>query len=294
MYTKLKRKVVTCIQYVLHRIFRVVLSPLNTVLGEREKYLLWEIWKGSFLHRLPDTRLEHFECSVFSQNGEDGIIAEIFRRIGTDTKTFIEIGVEVGKQCNTRLLLMDDWKGLWIEGNEEYCAKIYDNCREYIDNKQLTVKNAFVTRTNIDLLIADYMRGDIDLLSIDIDGNDYYVLSEIQAVTPRVIITEYNANFPPPYRFVIAYDDKFIWKGDDYYGASLSAFYDLLVVRGNYELVGCDFTGTNAFWVRRDLTGELFPYEKTAEKLFNRAKYSFSLTGHPASFRNFLNLNGRH
>lgn len=235
---------------------------------------------------IPLYRLEHYEHSSFSQHGEDGIINEIFNRIGTSNKIFVEFGAEIGIETNTHLLLASGWTGLWIEGSEKKCQVIKNNFSKKLNEKKLFLENCFITRDNIDAIIKKYFTGEIDLLSVDIDGNDYYVLNAITCIKPRVIVTEYNANFPPPHRMVIDYDPNFVWQGDDYYGVSLQKLVDWADAHG-YILVGCDLSGTNAFWVRKDLFSvEKFPYDTDVKALFHPARYySIGPKGHPASFK---------
>ena len=89
-------------------------------------------------------------------------------------------------------------------------------------------------------------------MSIDLDGNDYYILDAIRSISPRVIVAEYNAKFPPDIFWVMQYNEAHHWDSSDYFGASLKALADLLAARG-YALVGCSVLGTNAFFVRKDL-----------------------------------------
>lgn len=211
-------------------------------------------WDALCRTRLKNPKsLEPYGYKVYSQNDEDGIIHEIFNRIGTTDKRFIEFGVQDGLESNTHLLLFYDWKGLWIEGSPEYCKEINTKFKPVIENGQLTVKNAFITKENINSLFSDAdFTGEIDLLSIDIDGNDLYVWEAINVVNPRVVITEYNGKFPPDLEWTQAYNPTHIWDGTDWHGASLKAFEKLGQKKG-YRLVGTDLRGCNAFFVRNDL-----------------------------------------
>ena len=114
-----------------------------------------------------------------------------------------------------------------------------------------------ITRENINELIGQRFSGEIGLLSVDIDGNDYYVWEAIEVISPRIVVTEYNAKFPPPLKWSIAYDPNQLWDYSDYQGASLAALAEL-GSRKNYQLVGCNINGTNAFFVRQDLLKGLF------------------------------------
>ena len=138
--------------------------------------------------------LEYYGFKVYSQNDEDGIIEEIFNRVGTTNKIFIEFGVENGLQCNSHYLLFKDWRGLWIDGDETYVKEIREKFAPVIANGKLNVLHAFITRENInELFVTGGVTGEIDLLSIDIDGNDWHVWRAINVVAPRVVVIEYNA-----------------------------------------------------------------------------------------------------
>lgn len=200
-------------------------------------------------------------AKVFSQNDEDGIIAEIFRRIGWKGKNFVEFGVEDGKECNTLWLLMQGWNGLWIECSEVSCSNIRVSHKMYFASGQLKLQNNFVTSENINNLIGEYLPDqssrELDLLSIDIDGNDYWVWKAIEITRPRVVVIEYNASWPPPADLTIPYDPEFHWNGTSYFGASLEALSRLGKSKG-YSLVCCNISGVNAFFVRDDLLRRKF------------------------------------
>lgn len=220
-------------------------------------------------------RLERHGRKVYSQNDEDGILEEIFRRIGVASRSFVEFGVTDGRESNTLKLLLEGWHGLWIEANAAHCQSVRRNFVEQIDAGALELLESMVTAENIDALIggAKVARaGELDLLSIDIDGNDYYVLAAIRAVRPRVVVVEYNAKFPPPIDMVIRYDPRHAWDGTDYMGASLQALAGL-GLRLGYQLVGTNITGANAFFVRSDLAGDRFFAPATPEALYNRPRY---------------------
>jgi hypothetical protein len=111
-------------------------------------------------------RLEPYGFKVYSQCDEDGIIQEIFNRIGLKSRTFIEFGVGNGLENNTLKLLLEGWSGLWIEGNGNYVAQINGKFHDVITAGKLQVKGALITRENINSLIRECFDGEIDLLSI--------------------------------------------------------------------------------------------------------------------------------
>jgi hypothetical protein len=247
---------------------------------ERERYLKDVLSDPKYDD---DKRLERYGFKVYSQNDEDGIIQEIFSRIGTTSKTFVEFGVGNGLENNTLTLLLKGWNGLWIEGAEQYVSQITSKFHQEISGGRLRVKDAFIDRDNINSLIGECFTGEIDLLSIDIDGNDIYVLESIDVVQPRVVIIEYNAKFPPPISIAQRYDPNFKWRMTDYMGASLEAIAKVGSAKG-YGLVGCNITGVNAFFVRNDLLEDRFQAPFTAENHYQPARYFLEGTlfaGHP-------------
>lgn len=213
------------------------------------------IWGGYRWDKATEQRLKNEKClegygfKTYSQNDEDGIIEEIFDRIGTTNRTFIEFGVENGLESNCHLLLHKGWNGLWIDGGKEHYEQILIKFNPVIQNGQLKVTNAFITRENINELIEDAkIVGSIDLLSVDVDGNDYYIWEAINVVDPRVVIIEYNGKFPPSVDWKMAYDKNHIWPETDWHGASLKAL-QLLGESKGYQLVGTNINGANAFFV---------------------------------------------
>jgi hypothetical protein len=209
-------------------------------------------------------------------------IEEIFNRINIGNKTFVEFGVQNGLESNCHYLLHKGWKGLWIEGNKKAVNEIQQLFKRVIDDKRLTVVNGFITKDNINDLIGKdgKITGEIDLLSIDIDGNDYWVWDAIKCVTPRAVVIEYNAKFPPNFEWVMEYDSNYIWQGDDKHGASLKSL-ELLGLKLGYQLVGTNIMGVNAFFVKQDLANDLFFTPAIAEKLYNPTRWTMQyISGH--------------
>lgn len=240
-------------------------------------------WNINLNKRFLDPKyLEQYGYKVYSQNDEDGILNEIFNRIGTCNKKFVEFGVENGSENNTRFLLMQGWKGLWIEANKEYFEQIQSRFEKEIREKQLRIENAFITKENINYLIERAELGrEVDLLSIDIDGNDYHIWKQIDVINPRVVVIEYNAKFPPEFYWIMDYNEKHIWDGTDYFGASLNALEKLGREKG-YQLVGTNICGTNAFFVRDDLVCNKFILSGIND-LYNPARYNIChYSGHPS------------
>ena len=198
--------------------------------------------------------LEEVEFQVFSQFGEDGIIQWIIKNIDVKNKVFVEFGVENYLESNTRYLLMNDnWSGLVIDASEEYIRQILNwDMRWRYD---LTAIPAFITKDNINEIITNAgVSGDIGILSIDIDGNDYWILNAIKCVNPQILICEYNNLFGNEKKVTIPYQENF-YRTDShysnlYYGASLKAFCDFAEKNGYYYL-GSNSAGHNAFFVKK-------------------------------------------
>lgn len=229
-------------------------------------------------------RITHYGKTLFSQNGEDGIIQEIFNRIGTENKFFVEFGVQSGIECNTTCLLLKKWNGLWIEADKKYFSLINKNFEEPIKKGQLKVKNDFVTPENIESIFNEFnIPKNFDLLSIDIDSTDYWVWKSITNYKPRLLVIEYNAAYFPPIVWIKNRNEP-IWNKDINMGASLQALHDLNKLKG-YTLVGCDFNGVNAFFVRDDCYDEkLFESNTTAEYHYETFKNLRPYTFHKRSF----------
>lgn len=229
-------------------------------------------------------RLLRHGFKVYSQCDEDGIIQEIFRRIGTGNRVFVEFGVETGVECNTVKLLVEGWRGLWLDGSPANVAQIQNHFSVFVKGGKLQVIQSFITAENINSLITQGgVTGDIDLLSIDIDHNDYWVWQAIDIVKPRVVVIEYNATLRPPMSAVVPYEPAQTWNGSNYFGASLEALVRLGRKKG-YRLVGCSFGGANAFFVHDAFAADHFLDPPTAEEHYEPARYFFGMltAGHQA------------
>lgn len=249
------------------------------------------IYGGIFWNKKTQKRLSIKKCleqygyKVYSQNDEDGIIQEIFRRIGTTNQIFVEFGVQNGLESNCHYLLLQGWHGLWLEGDPQYVKEIRMRFHPVIQMGQLQCGCAFLTRENINHKIEEYgILGEIDLLSIDVDGNDYYIWEAIHIVNPRVVVIEYNGKIPPDCNWKMAYYENHQWDGSDWHGASLKAL-ELLGRKKGYQLVGTNINGVNAFFVRKDLAAGRFYKYSDAESLFNPLRLNLvHRSGHPARY----------
>jgi hypothetical protein len=204
--------------------------------------------------------IEESEFRVFSQWGEDGIIQQLVRRVPIKRRIFVEFGVENYIEANTRFLITNDqWSGLVMDGNRENIEYIKRDPIYWASN--LKADCQFIDISNINqLLIANGISGDIGLLSIDIDGNDFWVWKSIEAVSPRIVICEYSSQFGPIAEVTTPYNPSFIRSqahhSQVYYGASITALTALAATKG-YSLVAGNRAGNNIFFVRNDLLGDL-------------------------------------
>ncbi|WP_299042163.1 hypothetical protein [uncultured Tateyamaria sp.] len=192
----------------------------------------------------------------YSQNDEDGITLDILRRLNIENGTFLEFGVEDGIENNTLVLLAAGWRGGWVGGS--------DLAFDIPEGSPLCYRKGWVDRDNITALVGDALAPFADtppqLISMDLDGNDIHFVSALLEAghRPAVWITEYNAKFPPPVRFALPYAADHTWQGDDWFGTSLQSYIDLFD-SNDYQLVACNAaTGSNAYFVRRDLMGHAF------------------------------------
>jgi hypothetical protein len=218
-------------------------------------------------------KLNHHEHQVFSQHGEDGIIAEIFRRIGTKSRVFVEFGVGDGLENNTTFWLSQGWRGFWIEGDAQSAGMIQKRFHKPLNDGSLTFLQSFITAENIESLFNRMnIPAEFDLLSLDIDRNTFHVWNALSRFQPRVVAVEYNATFPADVDWVANYDAARLWNNTAYFGASLKAFERLAADLG-YALVGCDFSGTNAFFVKRSERLNLFCDPFTAENHYEPPRY---------------------
>ncbi len=207
----------------------------------------WGLWPDRTINPLTrDAR------RYWSQADEDGIIAKIFDRIPNHSNTFLEFGCGVGLQNNTLALVAKGWTGGWVDGSPlPYNLPARDS--------KIKFQNSWVTKENVvELLEAGISNSvkqheQLALLSIDLDGNDFHLLTKIleNNIKADVIVLEYNARFPVGSEWVMPYNPSHTWAGDDYFGASLTSFTKLLR-QFNYKLVACSVQGSNAFYVSNE------------------------------------------
>lgn len=231
--------------------------------------ILGEINKGKSSANIHD-----YEFKVFSQNGEDGIIQFLINKVNIKNKVFVEFGVETYTEANTKFLLLNNgWSGLIIDGDENAMKSIDKSILHW--KYDLKAIGSFITKDNINQLIGSAgISGEIGLLSVDIDGNDYWVLKEIDVVQPQILIVEYNSLFGFKHKITVPYDETFRRTekhfSNLFYGASISALTDLANQKG-YDLIGSNSFGNNLFFVRHDCNA--LKIKLTAEEAYVKAKF---------------------
>lgn len=223
--------------------------------------------------------LSQYEECVYSQQGEDGIIKKIFELIGTESKYYVEFGAADGQWISNtkRLRLQEGWQGLLMD-----CS---------FENPSINLHRAFITAENITELFALYnVPYNLDLLSIDIDFNDFYVWNAIsEQYRPKLIVIEYNPKHLPDEDKIVIYDPNGSFNGTNYYGASMLAFYNLGRKKG-YSLVYAEKNAVNLFFLRDDLIEQHnleFKNRNDVSKLFQTPHYGPGPNGgHPHDFQN--------
>jgi hypothetical protein len=193
----------------------------------------------------------------YSQFDEDGIIEHIAQALSIDTGTFVEFGSGNGLENNTHLLLLKNWRGVWVDGSADNIRFIRSQLPSR--SQRLHFEGSFVTIENVVNIAAAGLEAlglpSPDLLSMDLDGNDVYLLERLlQTYSPKIIVAEYNGKIPFGIRLTVPYAADAWRAGDDFFGASLS---ELVARLPDYRLVTCGLSGVNAFFVRKDLASQL-------------------------------------
>lgn len=218
----------------------------------------------------PLPRFDEVEFSSYSQNGEDGILLLIFTVIGTTNKRAVEICAGDGVECNSaNLVINHGWDALLVDGDQTLIDRgraFYAQRTNAWRLRRLPPKlvHAWVTRDNVNALLKEHsFEGPIDLLTLDLDGMDYWVWNAIDAIAPRVVVAEYNNRWPADQAITVPYADEFRAiganpDGEGYFGASLRALTILAQAKG-YRLVGANSPNTNAFFMREGSGEAHFP-----------------------------------
>lgn len=219
--------------------------------------------------------LSETEFKVYSQWGEDGIIQYLIDNINISEKIFIEFGVQNYTESNTRYLLINNnWSGLVIDGSQEYIDYIKKD--EIYWKYNLKAECDFITAENInDIILRNGIKGKIGLLSVDIDGVDYWVWKAINCIEPDIVICEYNHRFGKEEAVTVPYKADFVRTEENntniYFGASIKALEKIAVEKG-YSLVGVSSNGGNVFFVKTNLLNEKV-VKKEIDEVFVHGKF---------------------
>ena len=226
------------------------ISYLENILLNQGKIL------SNLNHNKSFTALSDYEFKIFSQWGEDGIIDFLVGEVSINNKTFIEFGVEDFSESNCRFLLMNrDWNGFVIDSSRKNIELLKNS--NYFWKYNLNALCTFVDKDNINKLLNESnFDSDLGILSIDIDGNDYHILNNINFFNPRIIICEFNPIFGIDRKITVPYDPKFSRTNKHYsnlyWGTSINALIFLLTKR-DYTLIGTGMLGCNAYFVKNSL-----------------------------------------
>ena len=213
---------------------------------------------------LDPLRLLRSEGQIYSQTCEDGIIADIFSRIGIQSRTFVEIGIGDGTENTTRFLLEQGWSGVWVEGSEEQAASARRIFARFIEAGTLKVVSHLVTTETINPLLDEAGCPAVtDFMSVDIDMNTTHVWRSITRRS-RVCCIEYNSSLPASQDIEVEYAADASWDGTNWFGGSLKTVERIGRSRA-MSLVGCDPAGVNAFLVAEAEAAGLFREPFTAE-----------------------------
>ncbi len=280
----------------MRRTSRVISHPLRQALedffvfprsNKTTQVLLSMQYKEMLALKLPLPTFEDVEFRAYSQFGEDGILLYLFSLLGATNKKCVEICGGGGFDNTANLLINHGWNGLFFEGSESHIQRGQQFYARCADTKVWPPKivQAWVTAENVnDLIAAQGFSGEIDLLSLDMDGMDYWVWKAIEGIRPRVVVLEYNSVWEPDVAVTVPYRPDFIAENnnvsplynqrrrvvntltgkpiadrvDNYFGASLAAFVKLGKQKG-YRLVGCERYGFNAFFMKSGIGEEILP-----------------------------------
>ena len=236
--------------------------------------------KNRYFKKIKD--LSDIEFQVYSQWGEDGIIDWLINKYPEIPKSFLEIGTQDYKESNTRFLLINkNWNGFIIEADKAAVEDIKSQRIYWKHN--LRAINEFITKDNINNVIKKFnIPKKIGLLSLDIDGVDYWVLKKLSALDPSIIVCEYNSLFGQKKSVTVPYKSNFIRSKEHYsnlyYGASINAFIDLMKKK-NYFLIGTNSAGNNAFFVKKNIWNKVKKLIITKKVFVSKFRESRNIKG---------------
>lgn len=267
---------------VLHALQSRIARPLPAI-ATIEQNVLSLLYKEQYEMKRPPLTFKDVGFRIHSQHEEDGILNFIFSLIGTTGKRCIEICAGDGIECNTANLIINHrWIGLLVDGNDVNVEKARRFYADNLDTKfwPPAIIKEWVTKDNVNEIIREHgFAGQIDLLSLDIDGVDYWLWQEISCISPRVVVLEFNHLWGSGASVTVPYQEDFVAEfteyGSDYAGASLPAFVKLGKEKG-YRLVGTNAIATNAFFVRDDIACDWLP-EVDAATCFDHPRAQFGM-----------------
>jgi hypothetical protein len=277
------------IKNIIKKVFKKIHSD-DELLSEIEKnkFLVGRLLSENLLNKV-SKNINDYEFSIFSQWGEDGILDFIIRKLHLKDGVFIEFGVDNYIESNTRFLLFkENWNGLVIDSCEKNVNQIQNSY--YYWKYNILAKKFFINKNNINNIIADFLdqqcKKTLDLLSIDIDGNDYWILNnvEFEKFKPKIVVCEYNSLLGNKLSLTIPYKEEFNRENNDpklkiYYGASIKAFVNLLNKKG-YIFLGSNNNANNLFFVAKEFEKIFdhqtvdFGYKKNKFKEFNNEDFN--------------------
>ena len=237
--------------------------------------------------------LSEIEFKVFSQWGEDGIIEWLVSHLDLPHRRFVEFGAANFEEANCRFLTLNrNWRGLVMDGSPENMDVV--KASQLYAKHDITALPIFITAENIDFILTDTgFSGPLGILSIDVDGNDYWIWKTCTAVNPAIVICEYNAVLGDTQPISIPYDAEFKFKQNQhghYHGCSIAALRHLAEQRG-YEFVGTNSNGVNAFFVRKDLAAPILSLLKTRRAFPSKVRDPRAYHGAPAHVGGVARLN---
>ena len=263
--------------------FALGLGGLAKVIYKTKIFKESKILRESVRRKLLDKNgkaleFEEFEHRVLSQNGEDGVLEAIFQVIGFNSRKTLEFGFAATEASFINIAISYDLQGYFMDGSDD-TIRLAKSLFKFVGKNRLSAKQHFITVENINSVISQFgLQGEIDALSIDVDGNDYWLWKNLDIINPRLVVAEYNDRLGPEASITIAYDPKFncaLSQHEFYQGASLTALTKLADSRG-YRLIGCESSGTNAFFLRTDVVAPLFPTKTVGDAFHYHSRTKLS------------------
>ncbi len=250
--------------------------PMPASTGSEVELLALGALLSNQQYSMTSRNLNDYEFRIFSQSGDDGIIQYLIKNLSIENETFIEFGVGNYLESNTRFLLMNNnWSGFVMDGSDQLMASLAS--QSWYWRYSLFQQVAFIDKDNINALLASTGMSNVGLLHIDLDGNDYHILTEVDFTTlnPSILIMEYNSVFGKDRAISIPYSKDFhrtvAHYSNLFWGASLPAITYAAAQKG-YSLVGCNRAGNNAYYIKTNLLNEKV-VESTIETSFRESKF---------------------